>query len=487
MKIKRFEAPSMSEALRMIKKEFGEEAVILSAKNMKKPGRFLGTRSGGQVVVTAAVDRSITRQSVENDAHPLQSPSDSLYSHRYEKTGDEKPAEGIERILQHFTPITRTGRNKMQPKIVQLINDFQSPSASSGSLSMDRSIFEALKDQGIVNSIAADLAEKTAELLPDHSPPEEETVSVLSQIIDAKGWVAPKRAPQSATPAIVVLVGPCGAGKTAVAAKMAAQAVLNDRQTVGLISLDNHRIAGTTELQRYANVMQVPFAMVEDEEQFNRTLHHMRSMQLIVVDTPGLSPNNVAYREKLQRLLRITVDPEVHLLINAVTREDVIADMIAFFKPVGVTRLLPTHMDWVKRWGALMNQAALNRMSIGFWANGPRVPEHFRALSSRELAGFLLSRNNVADDASESSINLVQSADRSIQKAQYVANSNSDIFHLNTCKSVSRINDDNVLIFKDSDEAIEQGFKPCRMCCMSLFVPKPIDRPARRRYAGSRN
>jgi hypothetical protein len=177
----------------------------------------------------------------------------------------------------------------------------------------------------------------------------------------------------------------------------------------------------------------------------------------------------------------------VHLLINAVTREDVIADMIAFFKPVGVTRLLPTHMDWVKRWGALMNQAALNRMSIGFWANGPQVPEHFLALSSRELAGFLLSRNNVADDASESSINLVQSADRSIQKAQYVANSNSDIFHLNTCKSVSRINDDNVLIFKDSDEAIEQGFKPCRMCCMSLFVPKPIDRPARRRYAGSRN
>ena len=42
MKIKRFEAPSMSEALRMIKKEFGEEAVILSAKTVKKNGQEPG-------------------------------------------------------------------------------------------------------------------------------------------------------------------------------------------------------------------------------------------------------------------------------------------------------------------------------------------------------------------------------------------------------------------------------------------------------------
>ena len=36
MKIKRFEASSMSDALRMVKKEFGDDAVILSAKTVKK-------------------------------------------------------------------------------------------------------------------------------------------------------------------------------------------------------------------------------------------------------------------------------------------------------------------------------------------------------------------------------------------------------------------------------------------------------------------
>ena len=49
MKIKRFEAPNMPEALRMVRKEFGAEAVILSAKNVKKPGNLFGLKSGGLV------------------------------------------------------------------------------------------------------------------------------------------------------------------------------------------------------------------------------------------------------------------------------------------------------------------------------------------------------------------------------------------------------------------------------------------------------
>jgi flagellar biosynthesis GTPase FlhF len=59
MKIKRFEASTMSEALRMIKKEFGEDAVILSAKTQKKSSGLLGGKRPQKVVVTAAIDQSV--------------------------------------------------------------------------------------------------------------------------------------------------------------------------------------------------------------------------------------------------------------------------------------------------------------------------------------------------------------------------------------------------------------------------------------------
>ena len=47
----------------------------------------------------------------------------------------------------------------------------------------------------------------------------------------------------------------------------------------------------------------------------------------------------------------------------------------------------------------------------------------------------------------------------------FVANKNSDIFHHKDCKAVERINTNNVIIFHKKVDALEQNFKPCRMCC----------------------
>ena len=73
MKIKRFEARSMSEALRMVKKEFGDDAVILSATNSKKNGKLFRSKAGGEVVVTAAIDmepanKTSNRNATQDDA-----------------------------------------------------------------------------------------------------------------------------------------------------------------------------------------------------------------------------------------------------------------------------------------------------------------------------------------------------------------------------------------------------------------------------------
>ena len=56
MQIKRFEAKNMTEALRQIKRELGAEAVILSAKDIRKENRLLGIARKIGVEVTAAVD-----------------------------------------------------------------------------------------------------------------------------------------------------------------------------------------------------------------------------------------------------------------------------------------------------------------------------------------------------------------------------------------------------------------------------------------------
>jgi flagellar biosynthesis protein FlhF len=57
MQIKRFEAADMTEALRMVKREFGADAVILSAREVRSGG-FLGALRKKRVEITAAADYS---------------------------------------------------------------------------------------------------------------------------------------------------------------------------------------------------------------------------------------------------------------------------------------------------------------------------------------------------------------------------------------------------------------------------------------------
>ena len=55
MQIKRFEAVDMTEALRMVKREFGDDAVILSVKEIRSGGFFSALRKKS-VEITAATD-----------------------------------------------------------------------------------------------------------------------------------------------------------------------------------------------------------------------------------------------------------------------------------------------------------------------------------------------------------------------------------------------------------------------------------------------
>ena len=59
MQIKRFEAKDMTTALRMVKEELGSDAVILSARSVRKGKGFLGSLKYAGVEVSAAIDKQM--------------------------------------------------------------------------------------------------------------------------------------------------------------------------------------------------------------------------------------------------------------------------------------------------------------------------------------------------------------------------------------------------------------------------------------------
>lgn len=483
MKIKRFEAPNMAEALRMVRKEFGEEAVILSAKNVKKSGSLFGLKSVGQVVVTAAIDPTAAKNATPEQLHALYDQAREE-SDRDPSQPGPKAAAGIERILKQYTPITRTGQQKLQPKLNRWMEEAQQHNISASDVERQPSVYESLAKiltaQGLGKALATEMAAQAQELTSVE--PAADHAALLAHLISAKGWLAPP----SQKPRITVLVGPNGVGKTTMAAKLAARHLMRSGQRTALISLDDQRVAGTVELSRYADIMGLSFESAHDPDHLNRAMDRMGDAY-IVVDTPGLNPNEVARRDALARIIRGIGQAEVHLLFNAACQETVMTKSVELFKPLGIHCLLPTCLDWIDQVGPLLNIVVQAHLPIRYVSTSPQVPEGVRHLTAGDLATMLTTRQwPREEEAQPPALTVVQRRPAMTVPAPYIANRNSDIFHDRDCKSVGRISNDNALVFKDAAEAMSQGFKPCRMCCASLLVHKPIDRLARNRYAGSR-
>ena len=46
----------------------------------------------------------------------------------------------------------------------------------------------------------------------------------------------------------------------------------------------------------------------------------------------------------------------------------------------------------------------------------------------------------------------------------YIGNSNSGIFHYSGCRYVYRMSEDHKVYFDSRDDAIDEGYRPCKVC-----------------------
>jgi flagellar biosynthesis protein FlhF len=475
MKIKRFEAETMSGALRQIKKEFGDEAVILSAKSQVRNKRFLGKKGASQVVVTAAIDKQ--SKAVASGENNLGAGNSGTPSAGGSASGDTGLFSGSS-ILKRFHPITKTGQKILKPKIVEKMKTPNTENTRSP-------LYQRLLDRGLGRSIAAEWDHQIQELLPaDETTHPKDTVQALSQAIQAKQLLGTRHRHQPVQPKTIIFFGPSGAGKTSAVAKMATKLVLQHPDSVAVLSLDNQRVAGSAELERFAPIIGVPFKKAFKSEEIASALSDCETYSHVIVDTPAVSLDDPLQREKLRRLLALFDNAEHLLVINASIQEKTMARMTQYFKPLTIHSYCFTGLDWCVEPGVLINQSDARDVPIGFISDSSRMSEELKPASADLLAELLVGEGSDGVSIGPDTVTVVTQPKKHPDH-YYVANRNSDIFHFHECKSVKRIHTDNMIVFKDSAEALGQQFKPCRMCCSEFIVPQPFNRLARG-YAGSR-
>jgi flagellar biosynthesis protein FlhF len=177
-------------------------------------------------------------------------------------------------------------------------------------------------------------------------------------------------------PRLLACVGPTGAGKTTTLAKIAARARLDLGVSVGVISLDTHRVGATEQWKRYARLLGIPFHVATDAQSFARAAAEI-DCELLLVDTPGRSPSDESDSWMLPECLKQVDDREIAVLAVLpawLTARDAARVLNTYQTPAPAAVVL-TKLDEASTVGGALQAAAGSELPIAFLCGGPRVPD----------------------------------------------------------------------------------------------------------------
>lgn len=185
-----------------------------------------------------------------------------------------------------------------------------------------------------------------------------------------------------------MMVGPPGAGKTLVTAKLAARSVLKGER-VAVITTDTVRAGGVEQLSAFTKLMRVNLMKASDPRQLRDAIEKAKGADRIFIDTAGSNPFDP---QDMRRIARLAASTEIEpvLVLPAGIDADESGEIGRVYATLGVRALLPTRVDIARRLGGLLGAAHHGGMIFAEISSTPKVAEGLNALTPERLAHLLM-------------------------------------------------------------------------------------------------
>ena len=432
MKLKRFEALNLQEALAAVKAELGSDAVIISTRRINKGSKFFGLLSQSMIEVTAAVDRSIPLRGKEasaqertridipeskesgNDQSWYEPPngsgegaSSTFGEHLRVATIPDPVAQQLAALREEMKGLLE-GKPKVEVLIESLRQELETIRACIGEALADRTTqratslpgdmatyYEALVSAGVTPDLAYGLVRSVVETLGSSGLANKEVVAEMLR--DRMEQVVPVSGPlvlPGGLQKVVMLVGPTGVGKTTTVAKLASQFTQGPTKVkTVVVTLDTYRVAAVEQLRVYARILKVPVEVAVTPEELATCVARHRDARLILVDTAGRSPQDPSGRQELAAIAQQKITVETHLVLAAPTERTVQQEVVRRYSAIPIHRLLFTKLDEARQTGTLFDLIHHAGLPVSYLSAGQRVPEDLEQATSNAI----LDRMNVFD------------------------------------------------------------------------------------------
>lgn len=355
MNVRKFIAPTARMALREIRNELGEEAVILSNRKVDQ---------GVEIIALANEDMA---RLTGHSAKPAQQPF--VYE---PKAGPGK------QIVQDAVPVA-TGAADILGEIKSMHGMLQQQlSAMSWN---DVQLRDPQRAGLLRRMLNAGFSTLLARQLMDKMPAgNEQGESWVKQVLKRNLCIAGEADDIVAKGGVYALIGPTGVGKTTTTAKLAARAVVRyGADKVALLTTDSYRIGAYEQLRIYGKILGVAVHAVKDTDDLRLTLSGLRHKHLVLIDTVGMGQRDERVADQNEMFDATAV--QRLLLLNATSSGDTLEDVVRMYYSPQVIGCIATKLDEAVNLGAVLDVAVRHRLMMHYMANGQRVPEDLHPIN----------------------------------------------------------------------------------------------------------
>lgn len=386
MKVKKYVVKDVREAMRMIKEELGDDAVILNTRKIKKGG-FFGLGAKTYFEVTAVVEDENKNKKVEKpkavsreDIYKLQ---EILMKNRMSRQMQSQPS-GVSPSPM-IAPPSRSVEEELM-KIKDMISELKSM-VVSGKNEMPpgiRTVVNGMRRQEIDNDVITKVTEYLRITYGDVDPEAKEFKYKLAEYLVP--FIKTEEVNLSGR---ILFVGPTGVGKTTTLAKIAAKLKLELKKSVAILTFDTYRIAAADQLKTYASIMDIPIRVAYTPQEAGMALNAMIDYETILMDTAGRSQKNDIQMGELKVIVDMVKPDKIFLVLGMNYRLLDVKEIIRKFKMVNPTHVILTKMDETSSYGHFINVPLHSDLPIIYVTNGQRVPEDIFEANSVELSKIL--------------------------------------------------------------------------------------------------
>jgi signal recognition particle subunit SRP54 len=238
---------------------------------------------------------------------------------------------------------------------------------------------------------------------------------VRDELVEIMGQANSELALNAAPPAIVLMAGLQGSGKTTTVAKLARFLKERKKKSVMVVSCDVYRPAAIDQLQTLANDVGVQFFPSRPDQDpvaiAQAAIDQARKLfiDVLLIDTAGRLHIDAEMMDEIKRLHAASQPIETLFVVDSMTGQDAANTAKAFNDALPLTGVVLTKTDGDARGGAALSIRHITGKPIKFLGVGEKT-EALEPFYPDRLASRILGMGDV--------LSLVEQAERSMDKGE---------------------------------------------------------------------